>query len=383
MYNGIETGIGGGTAYMNTHPERNGYILKGRRKQKGYEWWWHSLLAENAQTGEVEPFFIEYYVINPGIAVDEPVFGQLSGADRKPSYAMIKAGKWGKDKAQIHNFWGTNEFFGDRTRMDIRIGPNCANEKSLKGSVCLSEMEAKGHPEYMSDPGEMSWDLKAEKYLSYSVGYGASKIFRMLNIFQMYWHVQGLKVRYSGTIIYNGQEYRVRKETSCGYQDKNWGIEYTDPWIWLNCNRFFDANGMRLDHTSLDIGGGNPRVLGVSVGEKLLAVFHHNGERFNFNFSRLFYQKQQWQCSEDDEKIHWQIEVANRTHILQVSFSCPKASMLLVNYENPFGIKNHHKLWNGGYASGTVTLYRKCSRSNERIGFFVGTYGGCEYGRCS
>ncbi len=278
---------------MNTHLKRNAYMLKGSLQQKGYDWWWHSLLAENVKTGELEPFFIEYYVINPGVSLNKPVFGQVVGETRRPSYAMIKAGKWGENKAQIHNFWGMNEFFADHEEMNIRIGPNCADEKSLRGSVCLSEKEAKNHPEYMSDPGTMTWDLIAEKDLSYSVGYGASKYFRMLKIFQMYWHVQGLKVQYSGTIIYNDQEYCVKKETSCGYQDKNWGVDYTNPWIWLNCNRFTDAAGLKMDHTSLDIGGGNPRIIGMSVGEKLLAVFHHDGETYDFNFTRFFFQKQQ------------------------------------------------------------------------------------------
>ena len=64
-----------------------------------------------------------------------------------------------------------------------------ASETRLKISVAISETDALAHPEYMSDAGTLSWDLAVKKDISYSVGYGASKLFRSLNLFQMFWHV--------------------------------------------------------------------------------------------------------------------------------------------------------------------------------------------------
>jgi len=354
--------------------------MLGRHNHRiAYDWWWHSLSAENTETGELEAFFIEYYVINPGRGGRQPVFGQIPGPPARPSYAMIKAGKWGKGKAQIHNFRGVDDFRASRKGMDVRIGKNRAGETFLKGSVSMTPREAKEHPEYMTDAGEMSWDLKVDKEISFSVGYGASAPFRYLNLFPMFWHVQGMKVRYEGTIVFNRQTYHVKPESSFGYQDKNWGRDYTNPWIWLNCNCFKDEDGRLLEGTSLDIGGGNPKLGPFSLGEKILVCFVHEGEKYEFNFTRLFFQKQDWSCREDEDHIYWDTDVSNRTHRLKVSFSCPKEGMLLVNYENPKGKKNHNRLWNGGDASGTLELFKK--KGNRRVCGLTGERGGCEYGR--
>jgi tocopherol cyclase len=358
---------------------RNGYMLKGALAKHGYDWWWHSFLAEDEETGDLVPFFIEYFIINPAAGTSSPVFGQIPGKPAKPSYAMIKAGKWGKDKCQIHNFWPVSDFMASRGKMDIVIGTNTADDHRLTGSVSLSPAEAAAHPEYMSDGGTLSWDLSVEKELSFNVGYGASRFFRALNAFQMFWHAEGMKTRFEGYLTHNGKRYRVRRESSCGYQDKNWGSDFTSPWIWLNCNRFTDERGQALENTSLAIGGGNPRIFGISLGEKVLASFYHEGINHEFNFSRILFQKQKWECSEDSSRIRWKLNLENRTHRLNVLFSCPKEGMLLINYENPAGEKNHTRLWNGGYASGTVELSEKKGRG--RTAFMNGTHGGCEYGR--
>ena len=358
--------------------ERNGYMLKGKTAKEGYDWWWHSFTAENDSTGQLEPFFIEYFVINPGRGSNVPQFGQIPNSNTLPSYAMIKAGKWGKNKKQIHSFHPISDFKAAESYMDVRIGDNIATDTILKGSVAVSEEDAETHSEYMTDSGSLSWDLKVEKVLSYSVGYGASKIMRALNLFEMFWHVQGMKTIFQGNINYNGQSYTVRKENSYGYQDKNWGSDFTNPWLWLNCNNFTDENGIEQPDSSLDIGGGNPKVAGIPLGAKLLGAFYHKGALYEFNFSHIAFQKQNWSCSEDDQNIYWDVALSNRKFELKVNFSCPKDGMLLINYENPLGEKNHGRLLNGGYASGNLELVEK--KSGKSICKLKGSLGGCEYG---
>ncbi|MDC7127178.1 MAG: tocopherol cyclase family protein [Spirochaetales bacterium] len=360
---------------------RNAYMLNKSNHKKNYDWWWHSLVAENEKTGELEPFFIEYYVINPGIASESPVFGQLPGQSQKPCYAMIKAGKWGEDKAQIHNFYAISDFSASKEIMDVKIGANTATEKHLEGAVSMSVEDAAAHPEYMSDAGDLSWNLEAEKVMSYSVGFGASPLLRRSNLFDMFWHIQGMKTLYNGTINFNGQKYRVRPETSAGYQDKNWGRDYTNPWIWLNCNRFFDQNGSSVESASLDIGGGNPRVAGIDLGEKILVAFRYEGKLYEFNFTHLFFQKQIWSCNVESDTVFWNVDVFNKTHHLKVRFSAPRKLMVLVKYENPDGKVNHKELWNGGHASGFVELYSKNRKKEELVCHLDGELGGCEYGR--
>ena len=44
---------------------RNAYMLKGVLAKRGYDWWWHSLIGVDRKTGERQPFFIEYFIVNP------------------------------------------------------------------------------------------------------------------------------------------------------------------------------------------------------------------------------------------------------------------------------------------------------------------------------
>lgn len=369
--------------------DRNGYMLKGRLGRRGYDWWWHSLVGVNARTGEKQPFFIEYYVINPALGGLEAIPGQLPANKEKgikPSYAMLKAGRWGtasgEAAAQIHNLYPISEFSADPKGMNVRIGKHTATESRLVGSVALSPAEAKAHPEYMSDSGEMSWDLKAKKVLPYSVGFGTSPLFRSMQAFQMYWHVAGMLTEYEGRIVFNGEEYRVESATSSGYQDKNWGSDYTSPWVWLNCNSFTSRRtGKRLERTSLDVGGAQPVVCGVSLPRRLLIAFRHEGRLHEFNFSKFWtFSKQRFDCPVSEDKVEWNIEAWTPKERIEIRFSCPRAAMLNVNYENPDGEKRHNSLWNGGHASGSLSLYEKAGSGWEEVDTFDGELGGCEYG---
>jgi len=362
------------------HAKRNACMLSSREK-RGYDWWWHSFIAENPETGEEQPFFIEYFVINPGRSSDGMILGQSPesrATGQKPCYAMIKAGTWGKDKLQLNAFFPVEDFQASRRLLDVRIGQNTVTENHLSGSISVSPREAE-EPGRMTDAGTMSWDLAIDGKDVYSVGYGASTLFRRLKLFTMFWHIGGMSTRYRGTVELNGQKWMVKPDTCGGYQDKNWGRDYTNPWIWLNCNRFSDSEGQSVPDASLDIGGGNPCVLGIPLGPKILVAFRYGGMLHEFNFSRIFFQKQKWHCTVTDDEVVWHVSVGNRTHTLDVDFTCPKETMLLVNYENPDGQKNHTALYNGGYAEGTLVLKRKGKRPSV-VCSLKGRLGGCEYG---
>ena len=365
---------------------RNGYMLSGARARRGYDWWWHSFVAVNEKTGERRPYFIEYYIINPDLGATEAVPGQLpanKAAGRKPSYAMIKAGRWGAEgKAQLHNLYPVSAFSASRRRMDVSIGGHTATETRIKGSVSLSDAEARAHPEYMSDAGDMSWDLEAEKVLSYSVGWGTSPFFRWLDAFNMYWHVAGMKTRYKGTVTFNGEAWKVDPETSSGYQDKNWGRDYTSPWVWLNCNSLTSRKtGRRLERSSLDVGGAQPVAFGISLPCRLLVALHHEGTFYEWNFSKFWMgSKQAFNCPVLDDRVEWNIDARDAKNRIEIRFACPRPTMLNVNYENPDGRKRHNALWNGGYAAGTVKLLERLNGEWVEVDTLDGELGGCEYG---
>ena len=218
---------------------RNQCQLYGKQARCGYDWWWHSLTAYDVETGLARPFFIEFFLCNPAIGGVEPILGQLpenKAAGLQPSYLMVKAGAWcGNDKAQLHRFFGWKE---TKVEMGVPFSVKAADchvsETEICGSISITPEQVKAHPEWMCDSGEMSWKLSISKQVAFNVGYGASRPMRRWQLFEMFWHAEGMKTAYEGEIVFNGRRYVVRPEDCYGYADKNWGQDFTSPWVWLS-----------------------------------------------------------------------------------------------------------------------------------------------------
>ena len=361
-------------------------MLRGPLAQHGYDWWWHSFTAQDVLTGEDQPFFVEYFVCNPALAAEEPVFGQLPEnreAGRQPSYMMVKAGTWGKSPAQLHRFfaWKDVRLHPDAP-YQIEAGDCLASETKLIGSVSVSAEDVNIHPEWMSDAGEMSWELDVEKEIAFNVGYGASKPLRGAEAFAMYWHAEGMKSAYKGTINYNGRQYSVSPDKSYGYADKNWGRDFTSPWVWLSSNCLVSKQtGRQLKNSVFDIGGGRPKIYFVPLDRRLLGVFYYEGKEYDFNFSKLHLRVQtEFSFEEREDVVIWHVRQENIHAVMETEVACRKEEMLFVNYEAPDGSKKHNRLWNGGNGYGTVKLYDKDGDRLILVDEIEATHIGCEYG---
>lgn len=344
---------------------RDSFMLKGTLAKEGYDWWWHSFTGISEKTGKEKAFFIEFFTINPAQGGDAPVFGQLReniDNDIKPSYLMVKAGAWGKGARQLHRFFGWNGVTL-KTDAPYEIGAeDClCNENETYGSICITDKEAKAHPEWMCDAGMMSWKLKIDKKVAFNVGYGAGKALRDAEAFEMYWHAEGMKTLYEGEVIFEGERYTVSPETSYGYADKNWGSNFTSPWVWISSNHIKSRlTGEWLKNTVFDIGGGRPKIGPVSLEGKLLGAMWYEGEPYEFNFSKFWtLTKTKFNCRETENSIIWEIIQTTPIAKMKTRLTCKKKDMLLVNYEAPDGSKKHTRLWNGGTGVGRVKLYKK------------------------
>lgn len=356
--------------------------LFGEQAQRGYDWWWHSFTAHQAVTGEERAFFVEFFLCNPALGGDVPVFGQLPENRKngvRPSYLMVKCGAWGAGAAQLHRFFGWKE-----TRVDwgapyaVEAADCFATEDTLRGSVRVTPEDAAAHPEWMCQSGEMRWDLKIDKQVAFNVGYGASEPMRDAQAFEMFWHAEGMKSAYSGEVWWNGEKYIVTPETSYGYADKNWGKDFTSPWVWISsCNLTSELTGKKLTDSVFDIGGGRPKVRHLALPRKLLSAFWYEGTPYEFNFSKVWtHTHTEFACRETDTQIIWHVEQTNRHDRMVTDLTCEKADMLLVNYESPDGEKRHKRLWNGGNGRGTVEL----SSGGALIDRVHVENAGCEYG---
>ncbi len=365
---------------------RDAFMLTGPLAGKGYDWWWHSFTAQDEKTGEDKPFFIEFFICNPALTEDKPVFGQLPENKEKgkcPSYLMVKAGCWGEGKMQLHRFFSLK---------DVRIhaiapyeveAEDCyATENALRGSIHITKEETDAHPEWMCDFGDMEWNLEIDKQIAFNVGYGASKPLRGAEAFAMYWHAEGMKSAFTGTITCNGRKYIVAPEKSYGYADKNWGRDFTSPWVWLSSNCLVSKiSGKKLENSVFDIGGGRPKIYFVPLDRRLLGVFYYEGKEYDFNFSHVWLNvKTEFSFEEKEDTVVWHVRQENKNAVMETEISCEKKDMILVNYESPDGQKRHNKLWNGGNGYGTIKLYDKKGSEIVLVDEIEATHIGCEYG---
>lgn len=361
---------------------RDACQLFGKQAAKGYDWWWHSFTGHDVETGQEKQFFIEFFLCNPESGRDRPVFGQTKAnrnAGVKPSYLMVKAGAWGRDAAQLHKFYGWKKIEVDyATPFSISAGDFFLSETGTKGSINITEEEASKYKEWMCQSGQMAWSLIIDKKVAFNVGYGAGKLFRRLQLFEMFWHAEGMKTEYKGEVIWNGRKYKVTPGTSFGYADKNWGKDFTSPWVWLSsCKLKSEITGRKLRNSVFDIGGGRPKIGPFALDCRLLSAFWYEGRPFEFNFSKFWtFCRTRFKCGEGKTNIFWHIEQKTLRDKMVVDVTCKKRDMLLVNYEAPDGSKKHRRLWNGGNGTGTIELYH----DGKLVDRIHAENIGCEYG---
>ena len=366
---------------------RNEWMLKGPLAKKGYDWWWHSLTAEHAKTGEKKPFYIEFFTCNPAHAEKDPVIvwhdevARQSG--KRPSYLMVNVGFWGKEHGQLHRFFSLRDVaLHAFPPFSIKAEDCYLDETRTCGSVKITPEEAAAHPEWMCDAGEMTWDLTIQKQIAFHVGYGASKFFRTINAFEMFWHAEGIKTIYGGKITLNGEEYIVRPETCNGYADKNWGGDFTSPWVWLSSNNLTSRiTGKKLTNSAFEIGGGRPKIYFLALNRKLLGSFYYEGKDYEFNFAKFWTGSgTKFACRETEDEIQWHVTQTTFTAKLDTYIRCKKEEMLNINYEAPNGTKRHNRLWNGGTGTGILKLYERKGKEYV-LGDEIYAEGiGCEYG---
>lgn len=361
---------------------RDAFMLNGDLAKCGYDWWWHSFTGHDEKTGEEKAFFIEFFTCNPALGGEKPILGQLEenqANDNKPSYVMVKVGAWGEDAVQLHRFFSWKETkISSGSPFSIECGDCYLDETKTKGHVKLTAEDVCEHKEYMCEEGEMSWNLKIDKKIAFNVGYGASKPMRQSDAFEMFWHAEGMKSAFSGDVILNGRKYIISKENSYGYADKNWGKDFTSPWVWLSSNNLKSKiTGKKLDNSVFNIGGGRPKVGNLALHRKLLSALFYEGTCYEFNFSKFWtLTKTKFSCHETETQIVWHVEQKTPLHSMVTDITCEKKDMLLINYEAPDGSKRHNRLFNGGNGVGIVRLYQ----GNELIDEIEAKNVGCEYG---
>lgn len=358
--------------YLHQNQAKLSFMLR----KKGFMLWRHHFNGINAKTGITKAFFVEFYLINPSISPTEPVFGQLYEQKIKkhhPSYIMIKAGSWGENGRQIHEFYPTRDLQIDRKKFNVKINSTHMTETNIVGSVSKSKLEVIHHPEYMSDYGSMTWNLSIEKNYPYSPTKYSN------------WHVQGIQARYAGIVMLDDIEYIVMPEKSFGYADKLWGRDFVNPLVCLSSsNLISDITRRPLNNCCFIIGSGTLHASNSQHMPSFLTVFHYEG--IKYEFSPTFFSKKnrvKVNFIEGDDKLHWLVTAENKDFLFDVDVFCAKNETLLMNYESPSGHKYHESLWTGGTGNGHIKLFKKGKKQLELLESARIENGGCQYGEFS
>lgn len=377
---------------------RNASMLRGSLTKKGYMRWWHSFSGVCPENGETRTFFVEILTMNPalypagrsdktdGISAGQPILGQhpyFKKRGLKPSYVMVKAGVYpdsqGNGGKQLHAFYPISELKVAYNPFVMEIDDCFYSEERISGYIDVSQKEA-DHSFFLSDAGTMEWDLEVYKAVSCHTGFLAHPISQFLNLLDSYWHGEGIKSYFRGTVTIDGEAYEVTPETSYGYADKHCGHSFNRPWFQFACNKLTsERTGKELRNSALAINGCCPRFLCFPLRRKLLIQLTYTGEDFEYGFKPFVLSRCRWETKETNKRYIWHILAQNKNSVIKISGSCTKEAMLQLKYESPEGILSKVPLLSGAAACGNIQLFRRTSDGRELLDTLHMQDGFCEY----
>ncbi|WP_392486481.1 hypothetical protein ACER0A_006200 [Haloimpatiens sp. FM7315] len=318
--------------------------LKWKLEFSKYKYWWHFFVGINSKTGEKKSFFIQYYAVNPKESSLNPKFTE-------PSYAMVRAGTWGEDKAQVSNFYG-GDYFNvlDYKEKEIAIGHCIVCDNYLKGDVYLGSNSSKMHKEFMCQSGSFNWNLKKESR------YANSLLNNHLNVALK---IDEFDTKYSGYIKYNEEEYKVIPEECSGYEYKIYANASFDFWNKVTCLNLENQNGDRKSG-SISVLNYCPVVFGKKLSDEVLVnlnLKNDNDKDLNFVYKKSSITK--IQCIEKDDVIEFNLEAEDEKSKLEVKFIDKKDNMIRLCYKEIEEFQGSKGTLNSGKAKGFVKVFEK------------------------
>lgn len=363
-------------------PNRNAYMLCGSLARRGYLRWWHSFSGTNRESGDVRTFFVEYLILNP-------VPGKTpKGRPPVPSYVRITAGSYPTEReggVLLCSFYPISDARYAKKPLYFEAGENKLSEYKISGLVD-SAQQSEPEDSSFSDSGVIKWNLEIHKTLACHTGVIASPLFCALNALDSFWHGEGIRTEYRGSVILNREIYDVTPSECFGYADKHWGRTYNRPWLQLSsCCLYSQRTDKLLKNSAFAVNGCCPRFLFFRLRPKLLFQLTYRGEDFFFSFTRpSSLSRLKWRTRENRHRFIWQIKAQNLTGMISLNVRCPKEKMLFLQYDDPSGSasgtdENLPPLWSGGEGQGIIDLYRITSEGRQWLDTLTVRFALCSF----
>ena len=374
------------------------YMLRGALKKNGFDRWRLVTAGVDAVTGEERNFFIEFYVVNPGLSPDECVFGfksrpavsaedlqyALAGTQAaqtlqserfvQPSFVMVKAGLFAHGGKHINAYYPSSQLKSGHTDFILKVGgegrESCElTDSSTYGSVSISDAELAVHPEYLCQAGRISWNLHFEKLIGFTPDYRGKGI---------HWASFGARTDVEGKIVVDGREYVVTREKSFGYVDKNWGKSFTTPFFHLNASDFTSIiNGKKLENSCMAVQGVYNNALSVLTSIEGRSVEFHADRHRKYSIK---YECTEMPEDEDGIQLHWSVSVNDRKRVVDIDIFCNTEDMFVRDYESPEGGRRVLKVLGGGTGHGELKVYNRIKKNLDLIEYVRIANAVCEYG---
>ncbi|WP_294429580.1 hypothetical protein [uncultured Treponema sp.] len=370
------------------------YVLRGNLRHQGFERWRYVFSAISKVTGKECKFFIELYIVNPAVSPKVALLSQksrlaisesdlqyaLAGTasaahandeiDVKPSYVLVKAGAFGVNGKQMNKFVASSQFALVKNTETFKVADCLFSSNALSGSVAVTVQDLRVKPELLCNPGSMSWDLKFERVVE------SEPLYNKMNAL---WIPIGVKSLFSGTVVFDNQEFVVLPKSSYGYIDKSWGKKPKSPYFHISSSKMTSIiNGKSMLNSCFSMEG--------EFGGKLCAFMQLENSKYIVRNRKIFKKNAiVHDCSQsvdpvDGEKVHWTVSVHQGKYVIDADIYCKGKDMFVRDYEMPQGKRCLLKIL-GGIGNGEIRVYKKIGKNLELLEHANVYEAVCEFGQ--
>lgn len=371
--------------------------LSGSQKKTGVNYWRYFFSGINKQTGAEKAFSLEFEIINPSLASEEPVLGykprinfstddlqySLAGTDSainfeteemvKPSFVAIRISRLGKEYKQLCRYVTYNELKINVKEFEIQIGNIYFSNDSLSGFIDISKEECEKHPEYFCDSGYCSWNLTYDVHKDFNEGFKDKERF---------WFPLGLDSVFNGVLNFDGNEYLVYPKKSFGFIERLWGKTYPSVWFHVSSNNLTSIiTGQHLFNSAFVAKGiFDERLSFLASFDDADIIFKADSKRRDYTVI--------WDCNQmpsndedDDPVLHWSVSINSKVWIIDIDVFCKIKELANKKLEMPEGRRKLLSIVQGGTGTGEIKLYKRIKHTLEQIEHAKLSNVVCEFGQ--